>query len=68
MARRFAEQSTPVSKDQAAQEVHAKDLPLSCPTADATLWNAHPRVFLPIEETGEAECPYCGACFVLKPA
>jgi uncharacterized Zn-finger protein len=25
------------------------------------LWNSHPKVFLPIEETGEAKCPYCGA-------
>jgi uncharacterized Zn-finger protein len=25
------------------------------------LWNSHPRVYLPIEETGWAKCPYCGA-------
>jgi uncharacterized Zn-finger protein len=25
------------------------------------LWNSHPKVYLPIEETGEAKCPYCGA-------
>jgi len=29
-------------------------------------WNSHPRVFLPVEETGEARCPYCGAMYVLK--
>jgi uncharacterized Zn-finger protein len=30
------------------------------------LWNAHPRVFLPIEKTGEALCPYCGTRYALK--
>jgi uncharacterized Zn-finger protein len=29
------------------------------------LWNSHPRVYLPIEATGEAKCPYCGAAYVL---
>ena len=32
------------------------------------LWNSHPRVYLPIEETGEAKCPYCGANFILTDA
>ncbi|HBK57664.1 MAG TPA: zinc-finger domain-containing protein [Xanthomonadales bacterium] len=45
--------------------VHRADLPLSCPTPDMTLWNSHPRVYLPIEAEGEARCPYCGAHFVL---
>jgi uncharacterized Zn-finger protein len=25
----------------------------------------HPRVFLPIEKTGEVTCPYCGAKYKL---
>jgi len=30
------------------------------------LWNAHPRVYLPIEANGgEVACPYCGAQFAL---
>lgn len=41
------------------------DLPLSCPTKAMSLWNAHPRVFLPIEKTGQATCPYCGTLFIL---
>ncbi len=41
-------------------DVHKKDLPLHCPTAENSLWNSHPKVFLPIEETGQAKCPYCG--------
>ncbi|MBI1394766.1 MAG: zinc-finger domain-containing protein [Betaproteobacteria bacterium] len=47
-------------------EVTAVDLPLHCPTPSMQLWNAHPRVFLPIEKTGEALCPYCGTLYTLK--
>ncbi len=51
---------------QQRYEVTRADLPLSCPTPAMRLWNAHPRVYLPIEKTGEARCPYCSALFVLK--
>ncbi|MBI3575818.1 MAG: zinc-finger domain-containing protein [Gammaproteobacteria bacterium] len=47
-------------------EVTHADLPLACPMPGMTLWNSHPRVYLPIEATGEARCPYCGAMYVLK--
>jgi uncharacterized Zn-finger protein len=47
-------------------EVEESDLPLSCPMPQMTLWNSHPRVYLPIEETGSAKCPYCGAEFTLR--
>jgi uncharacterized Zn-finger protein len=47
-------------------EVTAADLPLHCPMPSMLLWNAHPRVFLPIENTGEALCPYCGTRYTLK--
>lgn len=46
-------------------EVTLADLPVSCPTKDMRLWDGHPRVYLPIEETGLAVCPYCDAEFVL---
>ena len=46
-------------------EVRSRDLPLSCPMPGMYLWNSHPKVFLPIEDTGEARCPYCGADYVL---
>jgi uncharacterized Zn-finger protein len=46
-------------------QVRPQDLPLSCPMPGMYLWNSHPRVFLPIEETGEAKCPYCGAQYRL---
>lgn len=47
-------------------EVRRGDLPLSCPTPEMSLWNSHPRVYLPIEKQGgEAQCPYCSAQYVL---
>lgn len=48
------------------KEVTAADLPLHCPTPEMPAWNSHPRVFLPIEKTGEALCPYCGTLYKLK--
>ena len=47
-------------------EVTGSDLPLHCPLDGMSLWNSHPRVFLPIEETGKAKCPYCGAEYELR--
>ncbi len=47
-------------------EVTPADLPLHCPMDGMSLWNSHPRVYLPLEESREARCPYCGAVYVLK--
>ncbi len=47
-------------------EVSAKDLPLHCPMPDMVKWNSHPRVFLPVQKTGEALCPYCGTLYKLN--
>ncbi len=41
------------------------DLPLHCPTPEMYLWNSHPKVYLPIEASGEAKCPYCSASYEL---
>lgn len=49
-----------------AIRVAKKDLPLSCPLPGAGVYDLHPRVYLPIEKTGEAVCPYCGAKYVLE--
>jgi len=46
--------------------VRRNDLPLSCPMPGMYLWNSHPKVYLPVEETGEAKCPYCGAEYYLE--
>lgn len=42
------------------------DLPLHCPMDGMSQWNSHPRVYLPIEQTGTARCPYCSAVYHLK--
>lgn len=42
-----------------------KDLPLCCPTPTMSLWNSHQRVYLPIQESGREQCPYCGTVYVL---
>jgi uncharacterized Zn-finger protein len=47
-------------------EVTAADVPLSCPMPGMHLWNSHPRVYLPIEATGWAKCPYCSAEYTLR--
>lgn len=46
--------------------VHKHELPLSCPRDNMSLWNAHPKVYLPIEKTGIEVCPYCGSRFILQ--
>jgi len=46
--------------------VSQSDLPLCCPRPEDEVWNMHPRVYLPIEKTGEASCPYCGTRYQLK--
>ena len=38
-------------------EVTAADLPLACPMPRMTLRNMHPKVYLPIEVTGQATVP-----------
>jgi uncharacterized Zn-finger protein len=47
-------------------EVTAADLPLHCPMPGKRLWDSHPKVFLPIADSGEETCPYCGTVYVLN--
>jgi uncharacterized Zn-finger protein len=58
------------SGQQACTQLHYEityaDLPLSCPPGDTRVWDAHPRVYLPIEDLGRVLCPYCGAEYALK--
>ncbi|GJM06738.1 MAG: zinc-finger domain-containing protein [marine bacterium B5-7] len=57
--------SQPAASTQRRVELTHADLPLSCPRANERLWDAHPRVFLPIEDAGHATCPYCDVTYVL---
>jgi uncharacterized Zn-finger protein len=42
-----------IKSSERVVEISAEELPLQCPT-------------VPIEESGEALCPYCGTRYVLK--
>lgn len=53
------------SNAQNRYDVTPEDLPLSCPMPQMILWNSHPRVYLPIEASGWAKCPYCSAEYTL---
>jgi uncharacterized Zn-finger protein len=36
-----------------------------CPNPKMQLWSNHPRVFLDVGTTGQAQCPYCGTRYQL---
>ncbi len=58
---------TATSKTQAIVEVSRKDLPVSCPAPDTDAAGLHPRVYIPLKESGgQAVCPYCGTEYRLK--
>jgi uncharacterized Zn-finger protein len=45
--------------------VTSHDVPLSCPMPNDSAWDSHPKVFLPITDSGSASCPYCGTHYVM---
>ena len=47
-------------------EITEADLPLHCPMDGMSLWNSHPKVYLSLDASGKAKCPYCGADYVFK--
>jgi uncharacterized Zn-finger protein len=61
-----ASQPGRTASTERSYQVKRADLPLSCPSPDMALWDSHPRVYLPIEKTGRALCPYCGAEYILE--
>jgi len=60
------EQAKEIPNAKERYEVTRADLPLHCPMPSMSVWNSHPKVYLPIEETGKERCPYCGAIYILK--
>jgi uncharacterized Zn-finger protein len=57
------QQKRPCTQEEC--KVTHKDLPLCCPMPASRLWDGHPRVYLPIAETGKEKCPYCGTVYIL---
>jgi uncharacterized Zn-finger protein len=64
---RVQENLTPANAERVYTVTRA-DLPLHCPLPSMYLWNSHPKVYLPIETTGEAQCPYCSSVYRLVDA
>jgi uncharacterized Zn-finger protein len=60
--------SLPLKRSQTKHyyEITTQSLPLSCPLKNSSLWDSHPRVYLPIAKTGHVTCPYCGTEYFLK--
>jgi uncharacterized Zn-finger protein len=55
----------PDVNELAAVPVQPKDLPVFCPNPQMPLWSSHPRVYLDLDDAGEAMCPYCGTRYRL---
>lgn len=58
--------ASPTGKTVTPIVVTEAELPLSCPMPATAVWNMHPKVYLPIEATGAAACPYCGTNYILQ--
>jgi len=60
--------SLPLKRSQTKRyyEISSQNLPLSCPLKNSSLWDSHPRVYLPIVKTGHVTCPYCETEYLLK--
>ena len=56
----------PVGASERIREISWADLPLGCPMPDRSLWDVHPRVYLPIHLSGRERCPYCSTLYVLR--
>ena len=61
------EKNTNIAYSEKVVRIKNKDLPLCCPLSNEKLWDRHPRVYLPIEQTHEKKitCPYCSATYIL---
>ncbi|OED37421.1 hypothetical protein AB833_23655 [Chromatiales bacterium (ex Bugula neritina AB1)] len=56
----------PQKKAPQVVTVSKSELPAYCPTEEMGLWNSHPRVYIPLDESPQASCPYCGTQFELS--
>ena len=39
--------------------------PVFCPNPAMPIWSTHPRVYLEVDASGTAHCPYCGTAYRL---
>lgn len=59
------EVNTTMPNAENSYQITAENLPVHCPMPGTSLWNSHPRVFIPLDEHGHGKCPYCGAEYQL---
>lgn len=59
-------QVEPQTSSRTTINVSRNDLPVCCPRPGEGVAELHPRVYLPIEKSGTATCPYCGARYQLS--
>ncbi len=45
------------------QDIFA-DNEVCCPPLNSCLWNSHPRVYIRLNDKGEARCPYCSTVYI----
>lgn len=50
--------------DQNRYEVTEADMPIHCPLPGTSLWNSHPRIYVPLDANGHGKCLYCSAEYV----
>ncbi len=62
----MTKQNKPSCCAQSPVRIDRSQLPLSCPLPEQVMWNAHPRQYLPIEDSGREQCPYCGTVYILQ--
>lgn len=46
--------------------IKSDQLPLHCPLPEMSLWNQHPKVYIPLDKNGRGKCPYCGTEYILE--
>jgi len=68
MQNSISDEDSSTTKNTSAQvhTISKHDLPVSCPLPSASQWNAHPRVFLKLDDEGKATCPYCSSTYILQ--
>ena len=58
--------ATVTTSEEAVFHIKKSQLPLHCPLPEMSLWNQHPKVYLPIENSRKEKCPYCGTEYILE--
>lgn len=62
----YPHHSKPQACAKSEVEVLTPELPFCCPQPGQRVWDAHPRVYLPLDAKKPRQvCPYCGTTYRL---